>query len=180
MSIELGHFALVLAFAIALLSALGGLTLWRRGERLAAVLSQAAILQFVLVALAFLAVVHAFVVSDFSLALAANHSHSLKPLIFKISGVWGNHEGSMLLWVLILVMFGALVAAFSRELPSDLTNLVLGTQSLLTAAFAGAAIPLALKRLDIDPALAGGVLLTTITDVVGFFTFLGLASIYLV
>jgi cytochrome c-type biogenesis protein CcmF len=137
MSIELGHFALILAFAIATVSAIGGLGLWRRGERLATVLSQAAILQFVLVAVAFLALVQAFVASDFSLALAANNSHSLKPLIFKISGVWGNHEGSMVLWILILVLFGALVAAFCRRLPSDLVNLVLGTQSLLTAAFAG-------------------------------------------
>src|SRR5690606_5719116 len=118
-------------------SALGGLLLWRRGDRLAAVLAQASVLQFVLVAVAFLAVVNAFVTSDFSLALAANNSHSLKPLIFKISGVWGNHEGSMLLWVLILVLFGALVAAFGRRLPTDLKTLVLGTQSLLTAAFTG-------------------------------------------
>ncbi|NGP18713.1 heme lyase CcmF/NrfE family subunit [Devosia aurantiaca] len=137
MSIELGHFSLILAFAIAAVSALGGLVLWQRGDRLAMVLRQASVLQFVLVAVAFLALVQAFVVSDFSLALAANNSHSLKPLIFKISGVWGNHEGSMVLWILILVLFGALVAAFGRRLPSDLSNLVLGTQSLLTAAFAG-------------------------------------------
>src|SRR5690606_18146544 len=137
MSIELGHFSLILAFAIASVSALGGLLLWRRGATLASVLAQASILQFVLVAVAFLVVVQAFVASDFSLALAVNHSHSLKPLIFKISGVWGNHEGSMLLWVLILVLFGAMVAAFARRLPADLANLVLGTQSLLAAAFSG-------------------------------------------
>lgn len=137
MSTELGHFSLILAFAIALISALGGLVFWRRGGGLSQVLGQAAILQFVLVAVAFVALVQAFVVSDFSVALVANHSHSLKPLIFKISGVWGNHEGSLLLWILILVLFGALVAAFGRHLPDDLANLVYGTQSLLTAAFAG-------------------------------------------
>ncbi len=137
MSIELGHFTLILAFAISLVSAVGGLLLWRRGERLSMVLGQAAILQFVLVAVSFVALVQAFVASDFSVALVANNSHSLKPLIFKISGVWGNHEGSMLLWILILVLFGALVAAFGRRLPADLGNLVYGTQSLLTAAFAG-------------------------------------------
>jgi len=136
-SIELGHFSLILAFAISVVSALGGLLLWRRGDKLAAILSHASVLQFVLVAVAFVALVHAFVVSDFSVALAANHSHSLKPLIYKISGVWGNHEGSLLLWILILVLFGALVAAFGRNLPSDLLNLVLGAQSLLTACFAG-------------------------------------------
>ncbi|MBJ6987321.1 MULTISPECIES: heme lyase CcmF/NrfE family subunit [unclassified Devosia] len=137
MNIELGHFALILAFALACVSAVGGLTLWRRGDRLAAVLSQAAIFQLVLVAVAFATIVQAFMESDFSLALAANNSHSLKPLIYKISGVWGNHEGSMVLWVLILVLFGAMIAAFGRNLPSDLKNLVLGSQSLMTAAFAG-------------------------------------------
>jgi cytochrome c-type biogenesis protein CcmF len=136
-SIELGHFALILAFAIATVSALGGLMLWRRGERLASVLAQSALLQFVLVAVAFIALVQAFVTSDFSLALAARNSHSLKPLIFKISGVWGNHEGSLLLWILILVLFGGLVAAFGRRLPADLFNLVQGTQSLLVSAFGG-------------------------------------------
>ncbi len=83
----------------------------------------------VLVAMAFLAVVQAFAVSDFSLALAANHSHSLKPLIFKISGVWGNHEGSMLLWVLILVIFGGMVALFGATCRTDLRNLVLGRRA---------------------------------------------------
>lgn len=137
MTIELGHFSLILACAIALGSALGGLVFWRRGERLAAVLAQSALLQFVLVAIAFATLVQAFAVSDFSLALAANNSHSLKPLIFKISGVWGNHEGSLVLWVLILVLFGALVAAFGRRLPDDLFNLVQGMQSLLVVAFGG-------------------------------------------
>jgi cytochrome c-type biogenesis protein CcmF len=110
-SIELGHFSLILAFAISVVSAIGGLFLWRRGERLAMAMGQSAILQFVLVAVAFLALVQAFVTSDFSLKLAAANSHSLKPLIFKISGVWGNHEGSMLLWILILVLFGGLPSA---------------------------------------------------------------------
>uniref|UniRef100_UPI002FC62D01 heme lyase CcmF/NrfE family subunit n=1 Tax=Devosia sp. TaxID=1871048 RepID=UPI002FC62D01 len=137
MSIELGHFALILAFAIAAVSTVGGYTFWRSGQRIALVLSQGAILQFVLVAAAFAALIQAFVASDFSLLLAASHSHSLKPLIFKISGVWGNHEGSMGLWIFILVAFGAMVAAFGRRLPSDLLALVLATQSLLTAAFAG-------------------------------------------
>ncbi|MHA6691544.1 heme lyase CcmF/NrfE family subunit [Devosia sp. A449] len=137
MSIELGHFALILAFAIATISMVSGYAFWRSGQRIALVLSQAAILQFVLVAVAFAALIQAFVTSDFSLLLAVNNSHSLKPLIFKISGVWGNHEGSMVLWILILVAFGAMVAAFGRRLPSDLLALVLATQSLLTAAFAG-------------------------------------------
>jgi cytochrome c-type biogenesis protein CcmF len=137
MSIELGHFALILAFAIATVSAVGGFAFWRSGQRIALVLSQGAVLQFILVIVAFAALIQAFVTSDFSLLLAASNSHSLKPLIFKISGVWGNHEGSMVLWISILVAFGAMVAAFGRRLPSDLLTLVLATQSLLTAAFAG-------------------------------------------
>ncbi|KKB84671.1 cytochrome C biogenesis protein CcmF [Devosia limi DSM 17137] len=137
MSIELGHFALTLAFAIASVSAVAGYVYWRSGERIALFLRQGAVVQFVLVAAAFVVLVQAFISSDFSLKLAVENSHSLKPLIFKISGVWGNHEGSMLLWILILVAFGAMVAAFGRRLPSDLLALVLATQSLLTAAFAG-------------------------------------------
>jgi len=137
MTIELGHFALILAFALACVSAVAGYVFWRRGESIASFLQHGAILQFVMVAVAFATLIQAFVVSDFSLALAANNSHSLKPLIYKISGVWGNHEGSMVLWILILVTFGAMVAAFGRDLPKQLLALVLSTQSLLTAAFTG-------------------------------------------
>ena len=137
MSIELGHFALILAFAIAAVSALVGLALWRSDERAAGYLQQAAILQFLLIAASFAALIQAFVTSDFSLALAFNHSHSTQPLIFKVTAVWGNHEGSMVLWVLILVAMGAAVAAFGRNLPRDLLALVLAIQSLLVAAFAG-------------------------------------------
>ncbi len=163
MSIELGHFALILAFAIATLAAFAGLVFWRSGARIAQFVSQAAILQFVLVAVAFAALIQAFVVSDFSLALAVNNSHSLKPLLFKISGVWGNHEGSMVLWVLILVAFGAMVAGFGKTLPRDLLTLVLSTQSLLTAAFAGFTLftsnpflrftPAPLQGADLNPVL---------------------------
>lgn len=163
MSIELGHFALILAFAIATMSAIGGFAFWRRGQRIALVLSQGAVLQFLLVAAAFAALIQAFIVSDFSLALAVNNSHSLKPLIYKISGVWGNHEGSMVLWITILVAFGAMVAMFGRRLPSDLLTLVLATQSLLTAAFSGFTIftsnpfervfPAPLEGHDLNPVL---------------------------
>jgi cytochrome c-type biogenesis protein CcmF len=136
MSIELGHFALILAFAIASVSAVMGLVFWRR-DAFASYLQQGAILQFLLVAAAFGALIQAFVASDFSLKLAYEHSFSLQPLIFKITAVWGNHEGSMVLWVLILVIMGAAVAAFGRNLPKDLLTLVLAMQSLLAAAFIG-------------------------------------------
>jgi len=136
MSIELGHFALILAFAIAAVSAVMGLIFWKR-DAFAGYLQQGALLQFLLVAAAFGALIQAFVTSDFSLKLAYEHSHSLQPLIYKITAVWGNHEGSMVLWVLILVIMGAAVAAFGRNLPKDLLTLVLAMQSLLAAAFLG-------------------------------------------
>jgi cytochrome c-type biogenesis protein CcmF len=136
MTIELGHFALVLAFAISAVSALTGLAFWKR-ETVAGYLQQASIMQFVLVSAAFVALIQAFVVSDFSLKLAYEHANSAQPLIYKITAVWGNHEGSMVLWVLILVFMGAGVAAFARSLPKDLLALVLSMQSLLTAAFLG-------------------------------------------
>ncbi len=73
--------------------------------------------------------------SDFSLLNVVENSHSAKPLVYKISGVWGNHEGSMLLWVLILAIFGAAVAIFSRNMPDELRANVLGVQSWIGAAF---------------------------------------------
>jgi cytochrome c-type biogenesis protein CcmF len=79
--------------------------------------------------------VHAYIVSDFSLLNVVENSHSSKPLLYKITGVWGNHEGSMLLWVLILALFGALVAAFGNNLPDKLKALVLAVQGWISAAF---------------------------------------------
>ena len=137
MAIELGHFALILAFAIAAASAVSGLWAWNRSDRIGLVLRQGAVLQFLLVAAAFAALIQAFVTSDFSLAIAWQHSHSAQPLLFKITSVWGNHEGSMVLWVLILVAMGAAVAMFGGALPDELRTLVLSIQSLLAAAFTG-------------------------------------------
>jgi cytochrome c-type biogenesis protein CcmF len=136
-SIELGHFALILTFAIAAAAAVAGLALRRDAELVVLYLRQAAVLQCLLVAAAFASLIQAFVSSDFSLALAWQHSHSLQPLIYKVTAVWGNHEGSMVLWVLILVAMGAAVAAFGRRLPAELLALVLAVQSLLVAAFTG-------------------------------------------
>jgi cytochrome c-type biogenesis protein CcmF len=153
MSIELGHFALITAFAIACVSTFIGFSYWRSAGRATLYVRQAAVLQFLLIAAAFAALIQAFVTSDFSLKLAYENSHSLQPLIYKITGVWGNHEGSVLLWILILVGFGAAVAMFGRNLPKDLLTLVLATQSLLVAAFSGFAIftSNAFSRLDPAP-----------------------------
>ena len=137
MSIELGHFALILAFSMAAVSAIAGFMFWRSAEGVSAFLRQSAVLQFVLVSVSFAALIQAFAVSDFSLKLAQEHSSELAPLIYRITATWGNHEGSMVMWVLILVLMGAAVAAFGRALPKDLMALVLAMQSLMVAAFAG-------------------------------------------
>ena len=136
MIVELGHYALVLALAVALANA--SLPLWgvfARDLRLMSIAPTAALAQFGFVALSFAALVHAHVVSDFSLQTVVENSHSAKPLVYKIAGVWGNHEGSMLLWVLILTLFGAATALFSRGIPDDLRAAVLGVQAWIAAAF---------------------------------------------
>ena len=113
---EIGHFALILAFLLAAIQGTVPMIGAARGDpAMMAVARPAALLQLGLVAAAFLALIHAFVVSDFSVELVARHSHTLKPLIYKITGVWANHEGSMVLWVLILALFGAMIAGFGRQ-----------------------------------------------------------------
>src|SRR5205085_9613034 len=85
----------------------------------------AAFAPLVLIAFAFCALAHASLTSDFSVRNVWENSHSAKPLLYKISGVWGNHEGSMVLWVLILSLFGAAVAGFGANLPLELKSRVL-------------------------------------------------------
>jgi len=133
---EIGHYALVLALGVALIQAVVPLAGTIRGDlRLAAVGRPAALVQGLLVALAFAALMTAYVRSDFSLLNVVQNSHSQQPLLYKITGVWGNHEGSMLLWVLILAIFGAAVAAFGRNLPERLAANVLSVQAMVSVAF---------------------------------------------
>ena len=121
MVVELGHFALVLALITALLQTAMPMIGAARGDmRLMATGSPLSMLQLLMVALAFAALTVAYVGSDFSVRNVWENSHTLKPLIYKISGVWGNHEGSMLLWVLILALFGASITLFGHHLPSRL------------------------------------------------------------
>ena len=115
---ELGHFALILAFCVAIVQALVPLIgAQKNWSGWMAVAEPAASAQFLLIALSFGAVTYAFVTSDFSLQLVYANSHTDKPMLYKVSGVWGNHEGSLLLWVLILAIYGAAVAAFGGGLP---------------------------------------------------------------
>jgi cytochrome c-type biogenesis protein CcmF len=134
--VELGHFALILALMVALLQST--LPLWgaQRGDaRLMALAEPAALVQLVLVAAAFGVLTWAFVASDFSLAVVVANSHTDKPMLYKISGVWGNHEGSLLLWVLILAVYGAAVALFGGNLPVRLKARVLAVQGMIGVAF---------------------------------------------
>ena len=136
MIVELGHFALILALCLALLQAT--LPMWgaARGHAgLMAVGQSAAVAQFVLVAISFIALVHAYIGSDFSVANVFENSSVTKPMLYKITGVWSNHEGSMLLWVLILTLFGAAVALFGDNLPPALRARVLSVQGMIGVGF---------------------------------------------
>ncbi|MCO6409919.1 heme lyase CcmF/NrfE family subunit [Hoeflea alexandrii] len=136
MIIEIGHFALILALATAIVQSVVPLIGARRRDAgMMAVGPQAAVTSLMLVAISFFALTHAYVVSDFSVQNVVENSHSLKPMLYKVTGVWGNHEGSMLLWVLILVLFSALVALFGRNLPDTLKANVLAVQAWVTVAF---------------------------------------------
>ncbi|MCE5973557.1 heme lyase CcmF/NrfE family subunit [Sinirhodobacter sp. WL0062] len=135
---ELGHFALILAFCVAIVQALVPLIgAHKNWSGWMAVAEPAASAQFLLIALSFGALTYAFVTSDFSLQLVYANSHTDKPMLYKVSGVWGNHEGSMLLWVLILALFGAAAAWFGAALPPRLKARVLAVQAWIGAAFLG-------------------------------------------
>ena len=133
---ELGHFALALALAVTLVQAAVPLVGAARGNTAwMAVAPPAALAQLTLVLIAFAALVHAFVVSDFSVISVYQNSHTAKPLLYKISGVWGNHEGSLVLWVSILAVFGAGVAVFGGNLPPALKARALAVQGMISLGF---------------------------------------------
>jgi len=133
---ESGHYALVLALALALVQMTVPFVGARKNDPvLMAVAGPTAVAQWCFVALAFGALMICYVRSDFSVLNVFENSHSAKPLVYKLSGVWGNHEGSMLLWVFILTVFGALVALFGANLPARLKASVLAVQSSIAAAF---------------------------------------------
>lgn len=136
MVIELGHFALILALMLAMVQATipmvgahKGWTGWMASA------DPTATAQVLLVGFAFAALTYGFVTSDFSLQLVVLNSHTDKPLLYKVTGVWGNHEGSLLLWVLILTLFGAMASWFGGNLPPALKARVLAVQAAVTVAF---------------------------------------------
>ncbi|MDZ7905966.1 MAG: heme lyase CcmF/NrfE family subunit [Cypionkella sp.] len=136
MIIETGHFALILALMVALVQTF--VPLWGahlRDARMMALAEPAAIAQAGLIAVAFAALTYGFVTSDFSLKLVVDNSHTAKPMLYKISGVWGNHEGSLLLWSLSLAIFGAAAAIWGTNLPDTMRARVLAVQGSIGVAF---------------------------------------------
>jgi cytochrome c-type biogenesis protein CcmF len=133
---ESGHYALVLAFGLALIqSTVPILGAHWRDFSLMNVARSTAVAQLIFVAASFAALIALHVSSDFSVINVVENSHSMKPLIYKITGVWGNHEGSMLLWVSILALFGGLVAIFGNNLPISLRAHALAVQAWIASAF---------------------------------------------
>ncbi|WP_291195937.1 heme lyase CcmF/NrfE family subunit [Hyphomonas sp.] len=144
--IEAGHFAAFLALALSLAQGVLGL----RGERRTAGLL--AVAAFGLMALSFLTIVNAFVTSDFSVALVANNSHTLKPMVYKIAGAWGNHEGSMAMWCLVTIGFGAAGAAMMRTGRNLFEARALGVQGLLSTGALAYLLLASSPYLRLDPA----------------------------
>jgi cytochrome c-type biogenesis protein CcmF len=133
---EFGHFALVLALMVALVQGIVPMVGAARGDiRLMEMAPPAATVQLLLVAAAFGALMYSYVVSDFSVMNVAQNSNSLQPMLYKISGVWGNHEGSLVLWVLILALYGGMVALFGGNLPPTLKARVLAVQAIVAVGF---------------------------------------------
>ncbi len=133
---ETGHYALILALGVAIVQMVLPVIGTRyRDPQLTAIAVPAAQLEFILVAIAFFALMTAYVTSDFSVLNVWQNSAAAKPMLYKISGVWGNHEGSMILWVLILTLFGAAVATFGTNLPRQLQANVLAVQGSIAVAF---------------------------------------------
>ncbi len=134
---ELGHFALILALLVALVaqSALPLVGSFRGHAGWIALARPAAWLQFALVVIAFGCLTAVFVQSDFSVLLAAEHSNTALPTWYKVTAVWGNHEGSILMWALILSGWTVAVASFSRQLPAVMVARVIGIMGLISVGF---------------------------------------------
>jgi cytochrome c-type biogenesis protein CcmF len=133
---EFGHFAIALAMALALAQTVIPLLGAARGDgRLMAAAGPLALGHLLACATAFGALLYVFAVNDTSIVAVVQNSHSAKPMLYKLAGAWGNHEGSMLLWVLILALCGGAVAGFGRDLPSALRARVLGILGLIAVGF---------------------------------------------
>ena len=133
---EIGHFALIMALVVASIQMIFPLVGAQRGNvALMSLARPSAQLQFLLVATSFFCLITTFVTNDFSVLYATQHTNSQLPLIYKISAVWGGHEGSMLLWMFMLSLWGLAVSLFSRKLPLDMVARVLGVLGFVAVGF---------------------------------------------
>ncbi|MBB4267214.1 heme lyase CcmF/NrfE family subunit [Roseospira visakhapatnamensis] len=133
---EIGHFALVLALGVALIQAVVPMVGAQRGDLAWMNLARPASVALILcIGVAFAALTHSYIVSDFSVVNVALNSHTDKPMLYKISGVWGNHEGSLLLWILILAIFSVAVSLLGGNLPPALRARALSVQAMITTGF---------------------------------------------
>ena len=161
---ELGQFALILALCIAVVQAVLPLVGAQRGhEGLMRLAHPAAWGQFVMIAISFAALTWAFVVQDFSVTYVATNSATLLPMMYRVSAVWGGHEGSLLLWVLMIAGWSAAVARFSRSLPLPVVARVLGVMGVVSVGFLAFTVitsnpferllPAAVEGRDLNPLL---------------------------
>ena len=133
---ELGHFALIIAFAVSIVQSVVPLIGAAKNDAtLISLARPAALAQLLFVGLAYAALTHAFIVHDFSVLYVSHHSNLVQPLMYRISGVWGSHEGSLLLWSLILSLWTIAVAVYSRNLPEILMARVLAVMAMISTGF---------------------------------------------
>ncbi|VWX46425.1 heme lyase CcmF/NrfE family subunit [Novosphingobium sp. 9U] len=157
MTAELGLAALWLAAALAMLQLVAGaLALTTRGSALGGVVRPVAVVQGLLALVAFVALIRVFAVTDLSVKLVALNSHSMKPLVFKIAGAWGNHEGSMLLWVTVMGLAGGFVALVERRLPEPTMLATLAGQAFVSLGFYAFLLIASNPFERLDPAPAEG------------------------
>ncbi|MCE8522733.1 heme lyase CcmF/NrfE family subunit [Ruegeria pomeroyi] len=182
---EVGHFALVLALTISLAqSIVPHIGAWKRDPNLLAFASYASFAQFAFVALSFAILMRAFALSDFSILLVASNSNSAMPLPFRVSATWGNHEGSLLLWIFILAIFGAAVTA-AAKLPETMKARVLAIQGLISASFLGLTIFTSNPFVRLHPAPTNGFELNPLLQDIGLvlhppFLYLGYVGVSIV
>lgn len=136
MTAELGHYALILAMFIAMVQATLPLIGAQRNMPIwIGLANPASYIQLILTTFAFGCLIHVYLISDFTVVNVVQNSHTDKPILYKIAGAWGNHEGSLLLWVFILALYGAAVAFFGRNLPPAFKARVLSVQAMVAIGF---------------------------------------------
>lgn len=133
---ELGNYALALSLAVAILLAIFPLWGAEKGHtQLMSLARPMTYALFIALTVAFLALFYAFAVNDFTVQYVVNNSNSQLPLRYRLSAVWGSHEGSLLLWIWLLTFWGAAVAAFSKQLPQEAVARVLGIMGIVSIGF---------------------------------------------